>query len=450
MIKNKYCFLAQNYYKNCSEATYYIRNSKEIFNCTKCFKNNELTKIEEILKDHEFAYDYQIRELLNNSIDLSDFYLCTYKENSEEKCLVNYCQKCASDMYYFCSECISSEYEVNNITGSCVKKTKVRPAVTWKAIYKLNMTGQKRINGRIIKGPNFKIRGITCSQIYKGYVFLFYLTFKLKNKLRYLEENIKAPAICEVDEDIEKNDSKLTIVDVDCVVNITNTPLNENYELIKIEGGNLNQSIEADKISNKIPSFELPIVFKMNNFDEYYESSLYNLNLYGKLMDKNMTLEKKNIEVEMNEIEKKMICDFKRNDQLDARFECLLEFEDNTKEYYLTFKNNEVEIGDGYPNIYIESLETINPRNKIGEEGNGNKTNNRYYQNKSKGNNHKALAIILSVIAGVIAIVGVGLVMICFKKEKSPSISMQNYTNSSSSTQVNEDKTNNDYNLSKN
>jgi len=146
--------------------------------------------------------------------------------------------------------------------------------------------------------------------------------------------------------------------------------LNENYELIKIERGNLNQSIEADKISNKIPSFELPIVFKMNNSDEHYESNLYSLNLFGKLMSNNMTLEKKNIEVEMIEIEKKMICDFKRNDQLDARFDCLLEFEDNTKEYYLTFKNNEVEIGDGYPNIYIESLETINPSNKIGEDRN--------------------------------------------------------------------------------
>ena len=439
-IKNSYCFKAYNYYRNCSEATHYIKNGKEIFNCTKCFKNNELTKFEEILKDNNFPYNYEIKEL-NNSINISDYYLCTYKENSEEKCLVNYCQKCASGMYYFCSDCISNEYEVNDITGSCVKKTNVRPAVTWKAIYKLNMTGQKRINGRTIKGPTFKIRGITCSQIYKGYVFLFYLTFKLKNKLRYLEENIKAPAICEVDEDIEKNTDNVNFVDVDCVVNITNTPLNENYELIKIEGGNLNQSIEADKISNKIPSFDLPIVFKMNNSNEYYESNLYSLNLFGKLMSNNMTLEKKNIEVEMNEIEKKMICDFKRNDQLDARFDCLLEFEDNTKEYYLTFKNNEVEIGDEYPNIYIESLETINPSNKIGEDRNGTETSNRFYQNKSKGRSHKTLAIVLSILAGVIALVGIGIVLIWFKKQSPPS-TMENLPNISSSTQVNANNTN--------
>jgi len=209
-IKNSYCFRANNYYRNCSEATHYIKNGKEIYNCTKCIRSNELTKFEEMLKNSKFEYNYEIKEL-NNSISISDYYLCTYKENSEEKCLVNYCQKCASYIYYFCSDCISSEYEVNEITGSCVKKTNVRPAVTWKAIYKLNMTGQKRINGRTIKGPTFKIRGINCSQIYKGYIFLFYLTFKLKNKLRYLEENIKAPAICEVDEDIEKNTDNVNL-----------------------------------------------------------------------------------------------------------------------------------------------------------------------------------------------------------------------------------------------
>ena len=217
--------------------------------------------------------------------------------------------------------------------------------------------------------------------------------------------------------------------------------MNENYELIKIEGGNLNQSIEADKISNKIPSFDLPIVFKMNNSNEYYESNLYSLNLFGKLMSNNMTLEKKNIEVEMNEIEKKMICDFKRNDQLDARFDCLLEFEDNTKEYYLTFKNNEVEIGDEYPNIYIESLETINPSNKIGEDRNGTETSNRFYQNKSKGRSHKTLAIVLSILAGVIALVGIGIVLIWFKKQSPPS-TMENLPNISSSTQVNANNTN--------
>jgi len=85
----------------------------------------------------------------------------------------------------------------------------------------------------------------------KGYAFLFYLIFKLKKQLRYLEENIKTPVLCEIDDDIEENTSHANNIDADCIVNITNTPLNENYEMIKIEGGNLNLTIEPDKISNK-------------------------------------------------------------------------------------------------------------------------------------------------------------------------------------------------------
>ena len=471
-IKNDYCFKALSYFKNCSEATHIIKNGKEFFNCTKCIKDNELNKFEEMLKNDKFAYNDEIKEL-NKSISVSDYYLCTYKENSEEKCLVNYCQKCESDKNYFCSDCISSEYELNNLIGSCIKKTSVQPAVTWKNIYKLNMTGQKRINGRIIKGPTFKIRGITCSQIYKGYIFLFYLTFKLKSQLRYLEENIKAPAICEVDEDVEKSTSHINIVDADCIVNTTNTPLNENYELIHIEGGNLNETISAEKISNKIPSFDLPIVFVMTNIPNDIESNDDNIlkfTLNGKLSENKGPSEKKNIEIEMNEIDKKTICDFKKNGQLEASFDCILELEDNTKEYNLTFKNNEIIMGDGNPNIYIESLEQVKLINKKGDkekekenegekgkekekenEGekekenenengteNGNKTqtqiNNRLYQNKKKGTSHKTLAIVLGIVAGVIALVAVGIVVILSRKPKIP---QSDLSNANSLTQVN-------------
>jgi hypothetical protein len=382
-------------------------------------------------------------------------------------------------MYYFCSNCISSEYEVNTLTGSCVKKAAVRPAVTWKNIYKLNMTGQKRINGRIIKGPTFKIRGITCSQTYRGYVFLFYLTFRLKSQLRNLQENIKTPAICEVVGDIEKTTSNVNFVDADCVANITNTPLNQNYELINIEGGNFNQSIMAEKISNKIPSFDLPIIFEMTNIPENIESNddnIFKFTLNGKLKENNMLSEKKNIEIEMNEIDKKMACDFKRNEQLDASFDCILELEENTTEYYLTFKDNEIKIGDGYPNIYIESLEQVKLINKNGEKitenekesgkknetenekenetgkekekesgkekenekekENGkeneskNQTLNHFYHSKTKGNSHKTLAIVLGIVAGVIALITLGIIFIFVKKSNTPNISNLSQVNS--------------------
>jgi hypothetical protein len=303
------------------------------------------------------------------------------------------------------------------------------------------------------------------------------LTFKLKSQLRYLEENIKAPAICEVEGDIEKSTSHTNMVDGDCIVNTTNTPLNENYELINIEGGNLNEPILAEKINNKIPSFDLPIVFEMTNIPNNIESNddnIFKFTLNGKLNENNAPSEKKNIEIELNEIDKKTICDFKKNEQLEASFDCIIEHEDNTKEYYLTIKNNEISIGDGYPNIYIESLEQVKLINKNGEkekenegekgkenenekgkenEGekgkenesekekenengieNGNKTqtqtNNRFYQTSKKGTSHKTLAIVLGIVAGVIALITLGIIFIFVKKSNTPNISNLSQVNS--------------------
>jgi hypothetical protein len=294
------------------------------------------------------------------------------------------------------------------------------------------------------------------------------LTFKLKDQLRYLEENIKAPAICEVDGDIEESTSQTNIVDGDCIVNDTNTNLNENYEPINIEGTNLNQSLLAEKISNKIPSVDLPIVFEMPVVPTNIESDddkIIKFTLNGKLKENNMILEKKNIEFEMNEIDKKTKCDFKRNEQLDASFDCILELEENTEEYYLTFKNNEVEIGEGYPNIYIKSLEQVKLINKNGQKGgsgeesggenggesggqnggesggesgneNGNKTqNNRFYQTKKKGKSHKTLAIVLGIIAGVIVLAIIGIAIMISKKSIASNSS--NLSNISSLTQMN-------------
>ena len=45
-------------------------------------------------------------------------------------------------------------------------------------------------NGKKYEGASLKLRGITTSQINSRPAFLVYLTFKLKNSLRYLEENL--------------------------------------------------------------------------------------------------------------------------------------------------------------------------------------------------------------------------------------------------------------------
>ena len=117
---------------------------------------------------------------------------------------------------------------------------------------------------------------------------------------------------------------------------------------------------------------------------------------------------------------------------LEASFDCTLELEDNTKEYYLTFKDNEIKIGDGYPNIYIEPLDQVKLINKNGEkekeDANENEkekendnentiqNNNRYYPTKTEGKSHKTLTIVLGIVAGVIALVALGIAIMLFKK----------------------------------
>ena len=124
--------------------------------------------------------------------------------------------------------------------------------------------------------------------------------------------------------------------------------------------------------------------------------------------------------------------------------------------YEIYFKNNEISTGDGYPNIYIESLEQVKLINKNGEKenekekenesgkekenengtenGNKTQTNNRFYQTTKKGSSHKTLAIVLGIVGGVIALVALGIAIIFSRK---PNISnATNLSNINSLTQV--------------
>ena len=103
-LKNNYCLKCNKYLNNCLDADYYIFNHIEKYNCTKCIKNYKL--------------DY------NNTSKIN--YCSLIEENilKKEKCLVKYCSNCISCNINFCQNCSSTVYEINNITGSCVKKTK--------------------------------------------------------------------------------------------------------------------------------------------------------------------------------------------------------------------------------------------------------------------------------------------------------------------------------------
>ena len=129
---------------------------------------------------------------------------------------------CKSEDNYFCESCLVSDYIVNSLTGSCMKKTENVPAITWKDIFRLDLNSEKEINGRTIHGPTLRLRGITNSQINSHHAFLIYLIFKLKQPiaLRNLEETVELGAICEIMDDVEENKNDTNIVDYECIAKI--------------------------------------------------------------------------------------------------------------------------------------------------------------------------------------------------------------------------------------
>ena len=135
-IKTSYCILPIiNGFKveNCLEATMKFDN-KTIYQCTKCM---------------DVAYPKYDK-------DLKIFY-CSYNKKTKGSCLVKFCKDCINGNNYFCSSCFNNDYEVNPYTGSCVKKTKEVPAITWKDIFRLVLNGHKPINGNTLFGPLFVI-----------------------------------------------------------------------------------------------------------------------------------------------------------------------------------------------------------------------------------------------------------------------------------------------------
>ena len=105
--KASYCINQSDYaeLEDCTAANYKIQNAKEIFNCTECRKDYALTF-------NKYAGTYYCKST-----------------NATTKCVVLYCKICNPSDGYICDECLP-DYTVNSLSGSCVKKTDVVPAVT--------------------------------------------------------------------------------------------------------------------------------------------------------------------------------------------------------------------------------------------------------------------------------------------------------------------------------
>ena len=394
-LNNRYFMEPNKDLENCTEAIYMISENKEIYNCTKCRKDNEL-----IYKEKQ------------------NIYYCSYIKNSEFKCLVNFCKNCMSNKNYFCSNCISSDYEVNQASGSCVKKTDIVPSITWKDIYRLDINGEKEINGRTIRGPFLILRGITSSEINTKHAFLIYLTFKIKYNLRNLQETINIPAICESENFFEETNNSTNIVDYECIGNET---VGDNYELNDIAGNYIkNKLVIKDPEKNiSIYSFDnLPIGFEMTNNDldkKTFSNKTFNFSFIGKLYNtQNKISNSYNNPIEMNEIKETAICDFYNDNNLNANLTCRLNMNNDTETTNLTFKENEISTGDKL--LFINSLNKIqfyyqkliqNETELIPK-----------YIDKTSSSDNTTLIIVLSVVIGVIVLGGLSAVLIYIFKVK--------------------------------
>ena len=173
--------------------------------------------------------------------------------------MVKYCKTCQKENNYFCSICLPSDYEVNQITGSCIKKTEKVPTIIWKDIFRLEMNKQKEINGKMINGPSLVLRGLTNSQINTGHAFLIYLIFKLNNlrNNRNLEEEIKIPAICEIIDSVDETNNEANIVEYNCIGNTTEDNNLNGYTLSNIEEGNNNGILGNNNLDEVISQIDL-------------------------------------------------------------------------------------------------------------------------------------------------------------------------------------------------
>ena len=396
MRKNSYCIKNIKEIKNCLEATYEISKAKEIYNCTKC------------MNGYQLGYNQE-----------SNVYYC-YKND----CQVINCKTCEEDKFYFCSICGDSDYEINKFTGSCVKKTEFKPTIIWKDVYQLIMEDEKEINGKKYEGASLKLRGITTSIIPHKDAFMIYLIFRKKHTLRNLQETKKIEAICEFDNDIEETLDKINIVNYKCIGNETVTNEYELNSIESIESNYINNEISINnptKENSEYTSSNLPLLFNITNHDindKNFINNKIDFSLNGELnkiktaSNKEIT-NQKNIQMELKETDDKVLCDFTRDkESLKANFICNLNIKNESNILplsNLTFKNNEIKIGE--VDLLLDSLDKINiTYDNIDGDFHAN--------SRKKSSSNKTTIIVICVVVGIVVACGVVIALIYIFKSK--------------------------------
>lgn len=398
--------------ENCTEAIYIISKGKEKYNCTKCLKDNRLV----------------FNSLLNISY-------CEYDDNSTTKCLVDFCKSCVPNKYYFCQSCLTSNYEVNQFSGSCVLKAEKEPVITWIDIYKLVFNVSRIINGKTYIGPYLRLKGITNNQINSRHAFLIYLTFKIKHGLRYLQEekNETIPAICEIEGKVEESQNSKNLVDYDCMGE-GDIPAGSVLVGLKGDKYNINDEIligkdplkdESTFDSDNIVSFDINNLIKNN---ENSNSKIYNFSFLGKIWtfgENNSNLIESvintNILIPMKEIEEPSLCHYYKDNQLDESLICSLEIK-NKKNISIYFFNASNGLKIENITLFLEHIESYyNISDNQTEKETTDISNNEtiiYNKKRSSGISGGVIAVI--IIASVAVLGGLSAFSIYFFKIRKP------------------------------
>ena len=206
-------------------------------------------------------------------------------------------------------------------------------------------------------------------------------------------------------------------------------------KLVGVEGDNLDNSTlmtNPEKTTPVYTATNLPNVLTIqgdNLHNKVFSSSPINFYLKGNLTqqrDDDLS-NSNNVELSLNEIGNKAICDFYKNSNTDANLTCSLEVPTNTGVTNLTFKDNEVTIGNN--SLYLNSLNKIqftyntqaNSTEPEPSSTTGEVTGQRMY-NRKKSNSHKAAVIVVSIIAGVVVLGGLIAAILYFSKFNKPKV----------------------------
>ena len=400
-----YCIRPGKELYNCTEAVNKTENGVEKYDCVKCVKDNTL--------------------IYNSDLDI---HYCQYI-NKASKCVVKFCKSCKDKDNYFCSVCLLSDYEVNKLTGSCVKKAEIVPAITWKDIFRLQMNSNKVINGKTLYGPSLMLRGITNSQINSRHAFLIYLTFKLKTRIRNLDEEKekKIPTICEAVNNVDEISDDVNIIDYECIGNTTGDENLNNYALNNIEEGDnegmlkesnladIVKEVDLEDLINKFePSFTLDdlmriVTFEMNEVKNQESLDLkFDFKIEGKL-NKELRQTSINAKLKLAEIEEEADCNFNIEENKNANLNCKINLEKYKDRQSFAFKTAEINTEDN--DIYLSKLNDILLIN---------------IQEEKKKKDYKVI-IIVSVVCGVLLLSGISILLYCIIKRRN--LSKNNYLN---------------------